>query len=512
MKKVKVFVFAVAAMSMAMTSCNKEEAVDHSVIEFSVENNEIFNEAKTHLNGTDLLWDDGDVFALWDGSGRGSRWKVRSTDGNANTLEFVQNTNNAQPFDENDGDLYAVYPTSISEGRHSVVLPYEQLSAQGELKNFPMYAEGPAYGLHFLNLCGVVRLKLTGNLAIDSIAITTEQRISGRFIVDFSDVTIANTHPLTVQDGASYGTNTVMAKYPAGGLTLSSSVKEANIYIPAGTYSVFNITFYANGKYYTMRNVDPITIMRTQFKSITKTLDASKFEDCYYGTTNAQFVLGSSMCYIAKGNLTYIGKNFGYWRVADNGFDGLSDYQARVFSGIEDRDLFGWGANYYYYQGTSTPRGNGVGLATRNGYKTGVNSLTGNNTWAWNNIRNINRTDLTWRTPSHQDAVAILNGNTHFTTKLTFVGAEGIEGTVIRPANCNLGALANMTKEQWNVYEEAGCAFFPNTYHRLYGGNAGEGSIYWTSDAADDDKAYTFFGTTARKGCGASVRLIAIAE
>jgi len=197
MKKLTVCLFAVAAMALAMTSCNKEENVAaHQDINVSFEDNEILNEAKTHLDGYNLYWDEGDMLTLVDGSRNAAYYKTH-LNGSAVSLSYVRAIYGT--FDEHDGTLYAFYPTTIGIRRDittRVNLPATQYSEAGELNNFPMYAAGTFNNFQFRNICGVIRFTLqTTNQAIDSITITTEKYLNGTFSVNLN-----NTNPLTYID------------------------------------------------------------------------------------------------------------------------------------------------------------------------------------------------------------------------------------------------------------------------------------------------------------------------
>ena len=58
MKKLTICAIAIAALAMTMTSCKKNEATIPDSINVTVEENEILNDMKTHLVGTQLFWDE----------------------------------------------------------------------------------------------------------------------------------------------------------------------------------------------------------------------------------------------------------------------------------------------------------------------------------------------------------------------------------------------------------------------------------------------------------------------
>lgn len=507
MKKVKACAFAVAAMTMAMVSCNKEEAVNHESLLATVEQNEAIANAKTHFVGSEQFWDNGDRVSIWDASGRGSYWHVNTVDGANVVFVFDQDVNTSRPFDEYDGDLVAYYPLNAKANRGYYYIPAVQTSAAGEMRGFPMYGEGPHGQLKFKNICSIVRLNVKGDMAIDSVSITTDKKMNGKLTMQLTENDL-----LTSVSAGNNGTNVAMLKFDNALQLNTTTATPINMYVPAGEYKYFNITFYSNGTARTIRNTADVTLIRSNAKTLALTLNSGDFDPFYYGTTGAEFSLGDGQtCYVAKGNLTYVGgvgANYCYWRIADHGFACVGTQQFGA-NGTADRDAFCWGANGYVYQGSTNLWGNL--LKIHNVVYSTDNVLSGLSDWANNNKRNADL-NLNWMTPSQAQMTALLSNNHHFAATVL-----GVNGVVLVPAGVNNldETVASLTKEQWNAYEAAGCAFFPNAYRRNNKATA-NGSFYWTSTGvAGQNNAYAWNlndVVSTAKNTSCFVRMIALAE
>lgn len=522
MKKLNVCVLAIAAMAMAMTSCNKEEALNQGDILVSVEENEITNGAKTHLDGDNLYWDNNDQLRIYDRSNNGAIYAANPNT-HPTSFRFIQHVNAARPFDRDNAPLYAAYPSEDAYCNGAIRLPYLETTENGELKDFPMYGTGTFEHFSFKNVCGVLRLMLTGDATIDSITITTDKKVNGHFsIVNATEPTDVDN--LSTSYSANNGTKTV-ALHIANPIQLNGDLKEVNMYIPATSYNVFNITFYAGNRTYTLRNGNnPITIHRTHYTTLNRALNAADFQETVYGSTNAKFKMGNQNVYIAKGNLMYIGTDTRKYYVADNGFDCIGTIQASANINTADRDVFAWGATSYKTIGGSNT-GNGITIwptRIRDAFACFSGSfLDGRNDWGWQSVKNLDN-NRTWRTPTSAEAQAIITENPSF-----FANVMGVNGLVIVPAESDVEvpSTTTLTKAQWNELEAAGAAFLPVTYYRTTNAAAqfsnlmrNGSSLYWTANADENVEGNAMainLGTNSEvasfdKKCGGFVRLISV--
>ena len=99
MKKLSVYIMAIASMGIAMTSCNKEENTVAEPITVSLEENEILNDAKVHQVGETYTyyWDEGDKIRFIDQNGYAAIFEAVRMAPRAE-FDFVQNVNTSRPM------------------------------------------------------------------------------------------------------------------------------------------------------------------------------------------------------------------------------------------------------------------------------------------------------------------------------------------------------------------------------------------------------------------------------
>lgn len=536
MRKVKAFLFAAAAMTMTFVSCNKEESVETNAIHVTFEQNEVMDGVKSHLvfdseNGGNFIpvWDNGDRVTVNDNDGRSAQYIVHIENGEMYLTHSYDHYAGGAQFNPQSDFFYCAFP-EILKGRSSVQLPNYQVTTDGTVHDFPMYAQGNLDEFAFKNICSLIRLHLTGVSALDSISITTEKYINGLFNVDFN---LNPSYPLTSNTEENmYGASKTTTLRFTEPFQLSGTERIAELYIPAGDYKLFTITFYANnGQRYVVRKTNGLNINRTTYADFTLPLTSVTFKNFVEGSTNKLFNLnedGTQKCYIAKTNAQFVGIP-GYWRLADNGFDCFGSYQIskknvnNVQPISHDRDLFCWGANTYKNSNGGMVHNNSNGVhiypdgsaGARVWYALQSNvELTGDNDWANNGFVNISGD---WVTPSADQMNAILANNTTFMTTISDLGVTGL--VIIPGNNTTLAQPSSMTANDWRSYEIAGAAFLPVMYtHNTSGNSVVSGqSYYWTrtSDNNDNAMALSLTNTTYTVGSfnkkvGGYVRLIKV--
>lgn len=490
MKKLSLILMAAAAMAFTMTSCNKEEsAATPGSLTFSLEDNEIMNEAKSHFVGLTQWWDENDRVYVVDGSRNAAWYQVAFNNGDVNSVRFDFVRRDYGVFDENNGPICAYFPASIRSAREhgKCVLPRVQTSADGQINGLPVYGEGQLNGLEFSNLCAIIRFKVTTNRPIDSISITTDQYMNGTFSINMNNTAA----PLTYYTTDGHGTKTMTVKY-TGSLNNMNN-EYAYMWIPAGTYTVFNITVYSGDQVWVKRNTNPVTVKRNVWNSLTLNCNTATFENNVMGSTNALFtVFPGHRVYFAKGNVQWNAQLTQFWRFADNQWDCLDRWPQMQTGNNRDRDLFAWGANGYV-RGGYLVQGNGITIWPTTSAISGFNYydgmfLDGNNDWGSNRFANGGNTTDSWRTLGAFEWDYLLN-NAHPTlATLTFAG---ITGLVLFPDNYvgnGFEAGAELDKAAWNALEAAGCVFLPIQHYRKASGSFNsciptttELSYYWTA-------------------------------
>jgi hypothetical protein len=376
------------------------------------------------------------------------------------------------------------------------------------------------------NVCGIERLSLTGDVALDSITITTDQNLNGHFRVNINNLTNMLTYGSSSRVTPAYGhgtkTNTLVFSTP---LQLTSTAQEVNIYVPAADYEEFHMTFYytdgSTPKKYTVRNNDTWNISRTQYYNDAINIQSSRFVEFENGTLTGTFKINATeSVQFAQGNLEYVAKAGGtdtkYWYLQDNQWDYVGKEQNGK-SNAFDRDLFAWGA---------TGR-NGVqiwGVNNAYPYYQGGNTLTG--TSEWGNLTIKNGGNGGWRTLTADEMNYILANHQKAIVTLDFVGVtgllicpEGFTGTI---------PTTPIDKPTWNQLEKAGCVFFAINNYRKNTGNfdnristTGTISYFWLNTSDDDDNTAYALKVNANgaqvvnnlhRQIGACVRLAKVVE
>ena len=535
MKKLSVYIFAIAAMGMAMTSCNKEEGNAPDSISINLEDNEVLNDMKVHQNGEGLAfyWDRGDRIRFIDQNGNGAIYSANTTAALA-TFDFVQNINTALPFNSELGPIVGIFPWDGAVSARRISLPTVQNSVSGEIyKHFPLYAEEPLKpGYLFRNLCGIAKLVVTADVAIDSITISTEKVLNGDFNIDMTDPT----EPMLVARNNNHGTKSVTMKIAEPQVP---SAKVYKIALPPSTYNVFKVTFYSGNTQYVKYAPMPITIQRHLNSVININLSGATFTSNPVGSVNGVFSVSANQTVrFAKGNLQYYAvSGHPFWQFADNQWETLDAVNQRA-DAQQDRDMISWGANRYNRGNNSTngTTGNAYQIWNMRGtynYLPGTDELAGINEWGNNIIANGGNAANLWRTLTADEWSYLLNtrtGDRFLNAELTVEG-KTIKGLIIFPDNYSSNYAGNndvaapavsMTTAEWNTLEAAGCVFLPiyNYGREVNGRNhfvaSANESYYWTATPETDDQANAIklsktdgmSEEVIAKRCGAYIRLV----
>lgn len=148
---------------------------------------------RTALDGPDAdgvyktIWSSDDAIAVFSGNNAATEFKLTSG-ANTNTAEFEGNAAS--------DNMVAIYPYSIVKGRTgstiSVTLPEVQEYVSGNIPQgaYPMAAVSDGAILPFYNLCSVLRLRMFGDLTVNSITFTPNDatvKTSGNATVNAGD-------------------------------------------------------------------------------------------------------------------------------------------------------------------------------------------------------------------------------------------------------------------------------------------------------------------------------------
>lgn len=202
---------------------------------------------RTALDGPDAdgvyktIWSSEDAIAVFSGNDSATEFKLTSG-ANTNTAEFEGNAAS--------DNMVAVYPYSIVKGRTgstiSVTLPEVQEYVSGNIPQgaYPMAAVSDGAILPFYNLCSVLRLRMFGDLTVNSITFTPNDatiKTSGNATVNVGDkmLTMSGDAKSTVRLNCANGvkltkTNTdflmvVPAQKYTGGFTITISTDHGEV-------------------------------------------------------------------------------------------------------------------------------------------------------------------------------------------------------------------------------------------------------------------------------------------
>ena len=218
MKKLFIFVFAVAAFSAALVSCNGKGGQYQIVVEPTGEQS--------------VAWTQGEAIASWDNTLAATEVYVSGEvkDGCA----LLQ-----QPEDlKTEGVRRYVYPADAYAGEGKVSIPTVQNGADYR-QAMPYYAETVegSDALKFMSLCGLVCLHMTTNEHLASVSVSTDDTLAyltGLFGV--ADYPLVN---LVVDEGIG-GVNNVRCE----NLSQVDFSQGADVvfYVAPGKYNTFNVT------------------------------------------------------------------------------------------------------------------------------------------------------------------------------------------------------------------------------------------------------------------------------
>ena len=203
---------------VSLTSCKKEKNGNGTQFRATMED---CTSAKTNLDGTALNWVAGDLIVVYGTMGNGIYSATPQTPA---TIAVFDNVSG----EAGDGPFRAFYPSTLTTDGMNITLPSVQVSEDGSLTEFPMYAESNNGNLAFKNLCGVLKLHLTkASTNINSIDIIAASEINGQYIVNYND---GNPEIDYSANGMNTTTLTcVTAQNIADG-------KDFYIYLPEGSY------------------------------------------------------------------------------------------------------------------------------------------------------------------------------------------------------------------------------------------------------------------------------------
>lgn len=222
-------IFSLMAITVVVmtTSCTKENLADGTLFTATMEKCQD-QYSKTALSNNTLFWTSGDAIRIFGDEDSHGDYSATPT-GDGSTANFTATTETVAPS----STYYAVYPASIAASSNTIVLPNTQTSADGSLRDFPMYAVSSTNGLSFKCLCGIIKLNLlnTGT-GVDYIVVESHSgSINGTYTVNYN----GGSPTLSLVEG----TGSDKTKLVCSNQSISTA-HDFYLYLPAGSY---NLTF-----------------------------------------------------------------------------------------------------------------------------------------------------------------------------------------------------------------------------------------------------------------------------
>lgn len=340
---------ALLAISMSLSSCKKDEALNEESPVFKVTAEAPIDDqdTKTVFSGVnprgywEFYWKNTDKIAVYDNSGNRAIYTDHGANGTSRFFaNFQIDSGNANVTVS--GGCKAFYPSFYvgkTGGNFVYTLPaVQQLDNDGvnhstadvTLTRFPMAGVNEGNELHLKNLCGILRIMLQADgKAVRSItfeSLQNDKQLHGSFYVTFDENGIPS---LTKTQAGSAETKSVKLSFQ-----VPVSINETQsfyIALPPDNYTGYRIKVEdADGKIFSVKSTTgTCPIIRSQMttykrgknvpgsgKEITFKIKGGRFTIERNGTTPTRKV------YIAPGNLQYKNTN---WQFADQQYQIIHD-------------------------------------------------------------------------------------------------------------------------------------------------------------------------------------------
>ena len=453
MKKVLFFLVCSVVSFLVFLSCQREDTVMDNFT--AVLENCIDDQSKTTMQGNAMVWESGDKVDIWGSSGRGDYAAVlRGADGVV--LNHISGEVGNPPY-------RAIYPAGASYNGRTLTLPSVQMTSDGSLTDFPMYAESNGTTLEFKNLCGVLRLRMQkSGVSVIAIEVTGDIVLSG----SYNTINYNNGDPQLLNPT---GFNTTMMT-----CTTPQSItnqKDFYLYLPPHTYDEMRIRIYSSDGGVctkTLNSGQHVNVQRSMITTINLSPSSLNF------TANAGVLPGrfsidnlGHHVHFSQGNLQYYyrgshissnGSTKGTWRFSPDQFQS------------DNEILYGWSEHFAWGTGRN-PEISWVPYESGNEYPYDQPFVD----WGTNAIINGGNQPDQWRTLTSSEWVYILRDRTDASLKMGVANVEGARGLVllpdiwVQPDGCsfNSGFDPNdgvvvpfsrntYTREQWALMEAAG--------------------------------------------------------
>lgn len=346
MKRIIYPFMALLAISMSLSSCKKDEALNEESPVFKVTAEAPIDDqdTKTVFSGVnsrgywEFYWKNTDKIAVYDNYGNRAIYTDHGATGTSRVFaDFRRDSGNVTVS----GGCKAFYPSFYvgkDGGDFVYTLPaVQQLDNDGlnhstddvTLTRFPMAGVNEGNELHLKNLCGILRIMLQADgKAVRSItfeSLENDKQLHGSYYVTFDDNGIPS---LTKTQAGSAETKSVKLSFQVP--VSINTTQSFYIALPPDNYTGYRIKVEdADGKIFSVKSTGTCPIIRSQMttykrgknvpgsgKEITFKIKGGRFTIERDGTTPTRKV------YIAPGNLQYKNTN---WQFADQQYQIIHD-------------------------------------------------------------------------------------------------------------------------------------------------------------------------------------------
>ena len=192
----KVYTFLVLAVSAILTSCQMHEdlepVLNHDVLYAAIDD---FEPTRTVMDKSNLFWTEGDQIVAFMKSSKGLKYQISASSAGSNSAVF-ENVSGMNPSPGTrivHNIAYYPYGSKVAVSKLGdnyivdAVLPADQIYAPHSFgkDSFPMVAVSDNDHFLFKNVCGAIKLQVTGNHKVASVRIEgkNNEKLSGSAVV-----------------------------------------------------------------------------------------------------------------------------------------------------------------------------------------------------------------------------------------------------------------------------------------------------------------------------------------
>lgn len=492
MKKILLALAALAMMSVSLTSCSKDEGAP-AQFTASIEQ----SSAKIQLDGSIIKWKNSDIVTVFDEEGF-ARYSATPREDNATfaTLNYMDGN-------LTDGPYYAIYPSVCAHNAGSFLVQSRQVSSDGSLEVFPMYAVSNNTNFEFKNLCGLLKITLNqSDVMVSSIKVTADQPIAGIFDIDMTSGVPVATFNSNLSDDTEDGI-TLQCETPQS----IEGGHDFYIYLPAGTYTNMAIKVVTdNGLMCIKQSQNAVVVERSKYTPASVS-QMTFVPNVAEGSLTGLFTINANgdQVRFSKGNLQYNVTN-GLWRFAEHQYDFVGPFNNTTYYSwqIQNQyvgwiDLFNWGTSGY-----NNIMPHPLQITPREYYAENQNIANTNYDWGvYNPISNGGNQAGMWRTLTKEEWRYIRNTRPNANQKVAsgridFGSNHYFNGLILLPDDWTLPegltfnrgftndqrnyARNTYTVDEWQLMEDAGAVFLSAAGFTINNGTSNDGVYYYLTD------------------------------